>query len=61
MTVSPIPRLLTVADVAELAQLSEWTIRQEIRAGNLRARKIRGCVRVNEADYATWSGSRAAS
>lgn len=61
MTVSPIVRLLTVADVADAAQVSEWTVRQEIRVGNLRARKIRGCVRVAESAYMEWAEKRSAA
>lgn len=55
MSVQPLARLLTVSNVAEAAQVSEWTVRQEIRAGNLKARRIRGCVRITEGAYAEWA------
>jgi excisionase family DNA binding protein len=54
VTVSSIPRLLTVANVAELAQVSEWTVRKEIECGALKARRIRGCVRILDTDFDKW-------
>ena len=59
MTTIPIPKLLTVRDVAELAQVSIWTVRAEIAAGHLEVRRIRGCVRVTELEYARWAESEA--
>lgn len=54
MTVVSIAGLLTVADVAEAAQVSQWTVRKEIADHHLRARRIRGCWRVTQADYNAW-------
>lgn len=55
MTVAEISGLLTVADVARLAQVSIWTVRAEIREGHLNARRVRGCVRITEREYTRWS------
>jgi excisionase family DNA binding protein len=41
---------LTVDQVAELAQLSPWTIRRAINAGELRAFTPRGHVRITRVD-----------
>ena len=46
--------VLTVAQVAELTQVSEWNIRRQIRAGRLRAKDIGGCKRVTRADFDAW-------
>ena len=49
-----LPRLLRVPQVAELAEVSEWTVRAEIRRGNLRAGRIGRVVRVTPDDYRSW-------
>lgn len=46
--------LLSVHDVAELVGLSEYTVRQAVREGDLRAVKLRGRVKINEDDLADW-------
>lgn len=52
-----LPRLLRLPEVAELAQVSPWLVRAEIRRGNLRASRIGRVVRVTPADYRTWVDS----
>ena len=54
VTVARLPTFLTVSEVAEQAHLSEWTIRQEITAGHLRARRIGRCLRVLDEEVARW-------
>lgn len=46
--------LLTVTDVARIVGLSEYTVRRAIHAGELRASKLRGRLRVRADDVATW-------
>jgi excisionase family DNA binding protein len=46
--------VLTVAQVADLSQVSPWTVRRQIAAGLLRAKRIGGCVRVTRADFDAW-------
>jgi len=54
MTVATLPTLSPIPAVAKRSGLSEWTIRQEIKKGNLRARRIGRCVRVLDEDEARW-------
>jgi excisionase family DNA binding protein len=56
MSVQKLPGVFTVSEAAELAKVSPWTIRQEIKLGNLRARRIGCCVRVLEPELARWLG-----
>jgi excisionase family DNA binding protein len=49
--------VLTVAQAAELAQVSRWTIRRQIAAGLLRAKRIGGCIRITRADFDAWLAS----
>lgn len=49
-----LPRLYTTSEAAERSGVSEWTVRAEIRAGRLRARRIRRLVRVLDTDLAAW-------
>lgn len=44
------PLVLTVAQAAEALQVSEGTVRNLIRAGELKAVHLRGCVRVRPRD-----------
>ena len=46
--------LLLVSELAEMADVSADTVYREIKAGNLRVRRIRGCVRVHRAEAARW-------
>jgi excisionase family DNA binding protein len=46
--------VLTVAQVAELTQVSEWNILRQIKAGRLRAKEIGGCKRITRADFDAW-------
>ncbi len=46
--------VLTVSQAAELAQVSTWTIREEIREGHLMARQIRSCIRVTRVEFDRW-------
>ena len=46
--------LLSVADVAAIVGLSEYTIRQAVREGDLPASKLRGRIRIRETDVHTW-------
>jgi excisionase family DNA binding protein len=54
MTVSTLPGFLLVDGAANVAQVSPWTIRKEIREGRLRARRIGRCVRILDEDLAQW-------
>jgi excisionase family DNA binding protein len=47
-------RVYTVAETAELTNLSIWTIRQEIKSGRLRARRIGRCIRVLDDELDRW-------
>lgn len=49
-----IDRMLTVAEVADQVRLSEWTVREILRDGELVGSKIRGQWRVYPADLAAW-------
>lgn len=48
------PRLLSVAEVAEATGLSETAVYRAIAAGELRASKLRGRLRVRLADLEDW-------
>jgi excisionase family DNA binding protein len=52
--------VLTVGQVAELAQISPWMVRRQIAAGLLRAKRIGGCIRVTRADFDVWLASDSA-
>ncbi|MGH9089995.1 MAG: excisionase family DNA-binding protein [Acidimicrobiales bacterium] len=54
MSATPLPRLLLVSEAAQHARCSEWMIRREIKAGNLRARRIGRLVRILDDDLAAW-------
>jgi excisionase family DNA binding protein len=51
---SDLPHLLTVADVADIVGMTDHTIRQAIRDGELPAVKLRGRIRINPADVHAW-------
>lgn len=53
-----LPRLLTVRAVAELARVSEKTIRRTIAAGKLPCMRIGTLVRVSEKDVQRWLETR---
>ena len=64
MSATRIPNVLLVREAAEQARVSQATIRAEIKAGRLRARRIARCVRILDDDLATWlkdGSSQAAS
>lgn len=46
--------LLTVKDVAALTGLSEYTIREAVRDGDLEGIKIRGRIRIREDALTVW-------
>lgn len=46
--------LLTVADVARITGLSEYTVREAIRDGDLKASKLRNRLRVRNEDLVAW-------
>lgn len=46
--------VLTVSQAADLAQVSDATIRREIASGRLQARHIGRCVRVRRAEFDRW-------
>lgn len=52
MTSTPTTRYLSVAQAAEAAGLSTKTIRRQIAAGHLPARRIGRVIRIREADLA---------
>ena len=47
-------RLLTPAEVADLARLSTLSVYRAIRAGRLRASKLGRRLRLSEVDVRTW-------
>ena len=47
-------KFYTIAEIAKKCKLSEKTIRREIKANRLHARKIAGQWRITEADYQDW-------
>jgi excisionase family DNA binding protein len=49
-----LPGFYLVSEAAGVARCSEWTIRKEIREGNLRARRIGRLVRILDVDLARW-------
>lgn len=49
-----IPHLLSVADVAQILGLSEYTIRQAVREGDLPAAKLRGRIRIDPDSVRAW-------
>jgi excisionase family DNA binding protein len=57
MSASTLPGFMMVSEAAEVAKVSPWLIRQEIKAGRLRARRIGRCVRILDEDLATWMRS----
>jgi excisionase family DNA binding protein len=52
--ITQLPRWSTVPAFAQEVGFSEWTIRNEIREGRLRARRIGRCVRILDEDAAEW-------
>jgi hypothetical protein len=56
--VTELPRLLRLPQVAELGQVSLWTVRAEIARGNLVAKRIGRCLRVTTDDYCRWVAGR---
>lgn len=46
--------MLTVQDVADRTRLSTWTVYRAIHDGDLVAYKLRGQMRVHEADFDLW-------
>jgi hypothetical protein len=48
--------LMTVSDVAKAAQVSEWSVRAEIKRGNLAAKRIGRLTRITPGSYANWVG-----
>ncbi len=51
---SELPGFYLVSEAAKVAKCSPWTIRQEIKAGRLRARRIGRLVRIVDTDLAAW-------
>lgn len=47
-------KLLTVDQVAELAQISACTVRRDIRAGRLAVVRVRCRLRIRPEDLARW-------
>ena len=51
---TPLPQILTVADVAREVQSSQWFIRAEVRRGNLHARRFGRLIRFTTDDVREW-------
>jgi excisionase family DNA binding protein len=51
---SDLPRMLSVADVAVVLGLSEYTVRQAVRDGDLPAAKLRGRIRIDPDAVRAW-------
>jgi len=54
MSVTSLPSMLTVGELADIAQVSTWTIRKEIKDGRLLARRIGRVVRILDTEAARW-------
>jgi len=54
MSVARLPGVLTVPEAAAQVAVSAGTLRNEIKKGNLRARRIGRCVRILDEDLAAW-------
>ncbi len=54
VSVTPIPRALTVSEAAAASNVSRMTIRREIARGNLRARRICRVLRIIDTELARW-------
>jgi len=54
MSVVRLPGVLTVPEAAAQVAVSAGTLRNEIKKGNLRARRIGRCVRILDEDLAAW-------
>lgn len=54
MSAGSLPRFLLVSEAAVVGRCSEWKIRDEIKAGRLRARRIGRLVRILDDDLAAW-------
>jgi excisionase family DNA binding protein len=54
VSVTVLPRFLTVSELARHAGVSDWLIRQEIANGNLTSRRIGRVVRILDEEAARW-------
>ncbi|MDR2347321.1 MAG: helix-turn-helix domain-containing protein [Bifidobacteriaceae bacterium] len=45
------PKMLTIADVAQELGVGHRTVRREIDAGNLKASRVRGALRVSRRNF----------
>lgn len=61
MTVTPLPHWRTIPETAKAVGVSEWLLRQEIKSGRLRARRIGRVVRLLDEDVSTWMRGEEAS
>jgi len=52
--IAPLPHWSTISEFAKATGLSEWSIRQEIKRGTLRARRVGRCLRILDEDGAAW-------
>ena len=50
----PVTRFRTIAETAEILNVSQRTVRRLIQSGELRAHRIRGLVRISDADIAAY-------
>lgn len=48
------PKAISVKTAAELLEVSEWTIREHITAGELPSYKVGRAIRIDLADYTAW-------
>lgn len=56
--VQPLVPLLTVADIAELENVSEKTIRRRVISGDIPVIRSGRNIRIDRADYEAWRRSR---
>jgi excisionase family DNA binding protein len=54
MSVVKLPGVFTVTEAAEKANVSTWTIREQIRLSHLRAREIGRCKRILSDELDRW-------
>jgi excisionase family DNA binding protein len=54
VSTTALPHWGTISESANHAGVSEWTIRKEIKAARLRARRIGRVVRILDEDLAAW-------
>jgi hypothetical protein len=58
VSVAQLPHWDTIPAFSRRVGFSEWLIREEIKAGRLRARRVGRCLRILDEDGAEWMRGR---